>query len=145
MVDGVVGNQIEEAQWSAYARTSPTSTSADATIATATVGDEPSEVPDICEELARTLVEDVPMPLDQESIPLTAASAATTATATGVVVDQTSGRLAATVMDVDESVRILIEDVPMLPVQVGISPNSAAAATSSTSSEAHLATVGGVD
>ena len=47
-IDGVVGNQIEEAQWSAYARTSPTSTSADATIATATVGDEPSEVPPDC-------------------------------------------------------------------------------------------------
>ena len=48
VVGGVVGNQIGEAQWSAYARTSPTSTSADATIATDTVGDEPSEVPPDC-------------------------------------------------------------------------------------------------
>jgi len=73
VVDGVVGNQIEEAQWSAYARTSPTSTSADATIATDTVGDEPSEVPptagDVADELLRGQVEASMPPVVDARIP----------------------------------------------------------------------------
>ena len=73
VVGGVVGNQIGEAQWSAYARTSPTSTSADATIATDTVGDEPSGVPPsagvVADELVRGQVEASMPPVVDARIP----------------------------------------------------------------------------
>jgi len=99
VVGGIVGNQIE-AQWSDYARTSPTSTSADAstTIAsipptfasaatTATpayiVEDQPSEVPPaavvVDDESARSQVEDVPMPFVQARISLGSTSASVSA------------------------------------------------------------------
>ena len=140
VVGGIVGNQIE-AQWSDYARTSPTSTSADAstTIAsipptfasaatTATpayiVEDQPSEVPPaavvVDDESARSQVEDVPMPFVQARISLGSTSASVSAATTPITANAdvvVLGEAPPAIANGDgESVCNMVGDVPMSPV-----------------------------
>jgi len=114
VVGGVVGNQIGEAQWSAYARTSPTSTSADATIATDTVGDEPSGVPPsagvVADELVRGQVEASMPPV------VDARTSGPDATATDGVDGDPSGTPPTTVLVDDAFDCGRVEVVPLHPL-----------------------------
>jgi len=125
--------QIEEAQWSGYARTSPTSTSADATIATDTVGDEPSEVPptagNVADELLRGQVEASMPPVVNARIP--PASGPGTS-ATDVVDGDPSGTPPATVLVADAFDCGRVEVVPLPIVPASITPTLVSAATTAT-------------
>ena len=133
VVGGVVGNQIGEAQWSAYARTSPTSTSADATIATDTVGDEPSEVHPtagvVADELLRGQVEASMPPVVDARIP---PASGPDATATDVVDGTPSGTPPATVLVADafDCGRVEVVPLPIAPANIPSTLASAATTVS---------------